>query len=435
MPANFSAINTIYNHYMTSYAPKSTTPFDTHKKSELRGIYNSIIKMNKEAPLCLVNTEKETQEFAVGMKENARAFRNTLASLGGLGKDEFLNKKIAYSSDPDIAVTRYIGSDDNYDSVPAIELEVNALASEQVNMGKTLPSGNIDLPSDTYSFDIKVNDLSYEFQFNINTNDTNRDVQNRLSRLITNSSIGLSATTVDTANGGSYLKLQSLATGTPKGRELIFSISDNNTSKQTGAVDYFGIGEVSKKPTDAQFSVNGIPRSASSNNFTIDKTYEVTLTGVSPNEGQTTSIGLKTDLESLTENLNQMADGYNSFIKAANEYTSNHPKTNRLMKELGQITSSFENGLNTAGFTVADDGTISLDEELFSNIITKENAKDVLTPTTEFAQSVLNKANQVSLNPMEYVEKTIIAYKNPGKSYSSPYITSAYSGMMFNGYC
>lgn len=77
----------------------------------------------------------------------------------------------------------------------------------------------------------------------------------------------------------------------------------------------------------------------------------------------------------------------------------------------------------------------SLDEELFSNIITKENAKDVLTPTTEFAQSVLNKANQVSLNPMEYVEKTIVAYKNPGKSYSSPYITSAYSGMMFNGYC
>lgn len=122
----------------------------------------------------------------------------------------------------DIAVTRYIGSDDNYDSVPAIELEVSALASEQVNMGKTLPSGSVVLPSDTYSFDIKVNDLSYEFQFNINTSDTNRDVQNRLSRLITNSSIGLTASTVDTASGGSYLKLQSLATGTPKGRELIF---------------------------------------------------------------------------------------------------------------------------------------------------------------------------------------------------------------------
>ena len=435
MPANFSAINTIYNHYMTSYAPKGTTPFDTHKKSELRGIYNSIVKMNKEAPLCLVNTEKETQEFAIGMKENARAFRNTLASLGGLGTDEFLNKKIAYSSDPDIAQTRYIGSDDNYDSVPALELEVSSLASEQVNMGNVLPSGNVDLPSDTYSFDIKVNDLSYEFQFNINTNDTNRDVQNRLSRLITNSSIGLTASTVDGANGGSYLKLQSLATGTPKGRELIFTISDNSTSKQTGAVDYFGIGEASKKPTDAQFAVNGIARSASSNNFTIDKTYEVNLTGISPNKGQTTSIGLKTDLESLTENLNQMADGYNSFIKAANEYTSNHPRTNRLMKELGQITSSYENGLNTAGFTIQEDGTISLDKELFSNIITKENAKEILTPTTEFAQSVLNKANQVSLNPMEYVEKTIIAYKNPGKSYSSPYITSAYSGMMFNGYC
>ena len=33
-----AAIDTVYNHYLTSYAPKSTTRYDSHKKSELRGV-------------------------------------------------------------------------------------------------------------------------------------------------------------------------------------------------------------------------------------------------------------------------------------------------------------------------------------------------------------------------------------------------------------
>ena len=52
-----------------------------------------------------------------------------------------------------------------------------------------------------------------------------------------------------------------------------------------------------------------------------------------------------------------------------------------------------------------------------------------------FAKALYQKSDQVSLNPMEYVDKTIVAYKNPGKNFANPYITSAYSGMMFNSYC
>ena len=36
---------------------------------------------------------------------------------------------------------------------------------------------------------------------------------------------------------------------------------------------------------------------------------------------------------------------------------------------------------------------------------------------------------------MQYVEKTIVAYKNPGHNFPAPYAASAYSGMMFNYYC
>ena len=43
-----SIMNTVYNHYLTTYAPKKTSSqYDTHKKSELRSIYNSMVKLNK----------------------------------------------------------------------------------------------------------------------------------------------------------------------------------------------------------------------------------------------------------------------------------------------------------------------------------------------------------------------------------------------------
>lgn len=49
--ANFSALNTVYNFYMTTYAPKTNSRYDTHKKSELRSVYNSIVDQNKDAPV------------------------------------------------------------------------------------------------------------------------------------------------------------------------------------------------------------------------------------------------------------------------------------------------------------------------------------------------------------------------------------------------
>ncbi len=52
-----------------------------------------------------------------------------------------------------------------------------------------------------------------------------------------------------------------------------------------------------------------------------------------------------------------------------------------------------------------------------------------------FTSSLLRKSGEVTLDPMKYVDKKVVAYKNPGKNFSSPYTSSIYSGMMFNSYC
>ena len=120
-----SIMNTVYNHYLTTYAPKKTSSqYDTHKKSELRSIYNSMVKLNKDAPLYLFDTSKESREFAVGLKENARLLRNTIVSLGGVGDDEMFQKKTAYSSNPDMVDASYIGEPDGNTEVPSFTIEV-----------------------------------------------------------------------------------------------------------------------------------------------------------------------------------------------------------------------------------------------------------------------------------------------------------------------
>ena len=80
-------MNAVYNNYLTAYTPKPLTKYDTHKKSELRRVYNSIVKINKEAPWYLPTTSRDTQQYAVDIKENARELHNTIAQLGGLGQN------------------------------------------------------------------------------------------------------------------------------------------------------------------------------------------------------------------------------------------------------------------------------------------------------------------------------------------------------------
>lgn len=429
-------LTNVYNFYLTTYAPKSSTPYDTHKKSELRSVYNSIVKMNKESPLFILDTSKESQRFAVGMKENARELRNTIASLGGLDEEELLNKKVAYSSNENIATAAYISSSNSMDDTPSYEVEVKSLASTQVNMGRFLADEeNVSLPPDTYSFDVSIDDLSYEFQFSIKATDTNRDVQDRLSRLINNAGIGMTAQVIRDDNGNSSLRIESAATGLKNGKYNQFHISDNRTSKASGAVDYLGLDYIASPPTNASFVVNGEEIASTSNHYTIENTYHLQLKGVSSEDGETASIGLKTDVESLAENINTLVRGYNSFLQAVSEYGENHPKSNRLFNEMSSVARLYAKGLTQAGLNLNLDGTLEVDSDVFRQKATSEDAREAFSSMRGFTNSILRKSNQVSLNPMNYVNNVIVAYKNPGKNFATPYITSAYSGMMFNSYC
>ncbi|MBQ7066421.1 MAG: flagellar capping protein [Lachnospiraceae bacterium] len=436
MSVNFSALNTAYNYYLTTYAPKGSTSFDSHKKSELRNVYNNIVKLSKESPLYLLNEKKDYKSFAVGLKENARSFRNTVASLGGLDEKDLLNKKVAYSSNEAIVSAEYVGDIATADEQHTLEVQVDSLALPQVNLGNYLPSDEVvSLAPNTYSFNLNLDDFHYEFQFSIGSTETNKVIMERLSRLINNAEIGINSEILEDASGNSALKLTSKKTGIQSNKDFLFQVSDENTSLASGIVNYLGIGDITRNAANAEVTINGKKHSTNSNRFTVEKMYEISLKGLSESEDNVAIIGIKNDVESLKMNIQTLIGGYNNFLKTASEYIENQPGSSRLVNEISHIATSYSSHLENLGLHVDDKGTLELDENQLSQAALTQDFNETFSSIKDFTNSVLKKTNSVALNPMEYADKKIVAYKNPGKNFPNPYLTSSYSGMLFNGYC
>lgn len=429
-----AVLNTVYNNYLAAYSPRQLTKYDTHKKSELRSVYNSIVKLNKDAPWYLPTTNKDTQHYAVSLKENARELHNAIAQLGGLEQDSMFRKKSAYSTDTEVAEAAYIGSDALTSTSPEFDLEVKELATPQENLGYFLPDLATTLSPATYSFDISINDMNYEFQFNINEGDTNRQIMDRLSRLINNADIGIQANVAE-SDSRYALRLTSDATGVPANKAYHFRVSDDHTSKASGVVGNMGLNYISHPGGNACFLINGEERSSSSNHFTVGKLFDVQIKAVNP-EDKPVHIGLKTDTESITDNINQLIGSYNSFIRSAASYLETQSRSRQLVREFSSIASHYGTSLENMGMHLQDDGILSVnDEKLQQAAASAGNDLSSFSVLKDFSSSLLRKSDQVSLNPMDYVDKKIVAYKNPGHNFISPYTTSAYSGMMFNSYC
>ncbi|MCR5356172.1 MAG: flagellar filament capping protein FliD [Lachnospiraceae bacterium] len=434
--ADIAALSTVYNHYMTTYAPEgSNSKYDAHKKSELKGVVNSIVKLNKDSPLFLIDNSPATKEFAVSLKESARSLKNTISSLSVENGDEMLSKKTVMSSDDSLVSATYIGRSSPEEGSHEVNLTIKQLARGQTNVGNIMSADEMQLPPDTYSFDIRSRDIDYEFQFNINEGDTNRQIEEKLARLITRSNIGIHAETIEDRAGNVALKLTSDDSGAKGDAGLQFIVSDDKTSKARGAVKYFGLDNVTETPENAEFTVNGEARSSHTNNVTVDKIYDLTLKGTT-GENESVSIGIKTDVESLTDNISHLIMGYNTFMQSASKYLDSQPQSRALVREMTGLSSGFGNELESLGLNFGSDGQISLDKNLIQQTANEEDSLTKFDNIRKFANNILDKANSVALDPLKYTDKRIVAYKNPnGHNYASPYITSNYSGMMFSSYC
>lgn len=58
------------------------------QKSQLRAVYNNIVKVNKDSPLYKINFTRDTGRFAIDIKEQARSIENFIAALSNNAPDD-----------------------------------------------------------------------------------------------------------------------------------------------------------------------------------------------------------------------------------------------------------------------------------------------------------------------------------------------------------
>lgn len=427
-----SVIDSAYHYYLSAYGNSVTSRYDTHKKSELRNVYNSMLKINKEAPLYKLKNDGDVPRFLIDIKEHARQIKNVVSSLSDSaeGLESAFQKKVAYSTDEDIVRASYVGSNNKNEISQHFDLEVRSLAAPQINIGNFLNADDTDISPGDYSFDLTTTMNSYEFQYTVNPEDTNKSVQEKIARLVNTSAVGLSAEVISDGKNHSALKLTSKQTGLSENETVLFDIKPSANAASISVMELLGIDRINSAAKNSSFILNGMVHSSYSNTFTINNTFELTLNGISPKDTPS-QIGFKTSIDAVADNLQELVNAYNGFIETGEKYSSSS-QGNRLLRDLKGVSYSYKNSLESIGMIVEDNGSISIDKNLLAEAIDTEDPSATFSVLNSFKNSLFAKASNASINPIKYVDKIIVAYKRPGANFSSPYYSSIYSGMMLD---
>lgn len=424
-------ISSVYSYYLSQYGNKSNSKYDSHTRTQLKNTYSKVVKINSQTPVYKLDLSTAAQKYAIDLKEHARALENITEDLSDGADGTMTFKKSAVSSNASAVNASYITDFGAASDDESFDINVKQLACSQLNTGNYLQPRSKHIKPGEYSFDLSINDVIYEFQFKVDNSETTNNIQNKIARLINRSNIGLTANIKEDNLGNTAINIESEATGINGTTPVIFSIKSDDASNQP-LIDTLGLDRVTQYPANAIFDVDGDERSSMSNSITINKAYDVKLSKVTE---EPVTISLKADAYSIVESLNELVAGYNNLISVTNDENNNHFQgTEKLQNEIASIARSYKKQLADSGLSLNKDGTISADKEVIINADNKDALSHIYESLNSFKNSIKEKAEDIALNPMDYVNNKIIAYKNPLRSFPDPYNLSAYTGMMFNGY-
>lgn len=426
--------------YLNKSTSASMSRYDIHKKSELKNLYHAIIKLNRESPLYLIDVNDDVQTEIINIKEHARILKNMILAISeheDQSSFKMFNDKLLASDNEEIVTANYIGNVDDLIHAPSFHIEVEQLANNQINKGYYMHKESKSLSLGTHSFQINIFGTNYEFQFVVSETEKNKDILKKITNLINRSDIGIHALIETNENNVEQrLSLISTSTGTASFSDIIFKVMDFKDGTSSEVVKSFGLNQIYQKPSDSKFSINGIPRTSSSNVFTVNKIYELNLHKTTAPE-EIVTISLINDNRSIYTKIKTFVEAYNSIVQLANESVSMYMKSSKLIADLGSVAMCYKNELDSMGLLVQQDSSIEIDDKLLLDSIDHEEKKDGTYISLRSFRNPLNqKIDHILLNPVEYVAKAIVTYPDTNHKYDTNiYACSIYSGLMFNSYC
>lgn len=154
------------------------------------------------------------------------------------------------------------------------------------------------------------------------------------------------------------------------------------------------------------------------------QTYALDVKELSMEMSESVQNALEGDPEHARQDTETTVELFNRLLKRSDEYGELKHKPSRPGCELRVLVSEHRGELEAAGFSVDEDGFLSIrDDEEFQ------------VPKA-FMGDLKEKCEYMGMNPMEYVEKKIFSYAHLNRgNVGFAYAASIYTGMLFSSYC
>ena len=438
-------ISTVYRYYLSQYGSRANSRYSAHTLSELKKISGKILKVNSLTPFYKLDLSEDAQKYAIDLKESADELSKIISDISSSNDSSLIDyEKIADSSDEQVVSANYVGKNSTLCS-DSFQVEVKQLAETQINTGNFLPQKSTLIPTGAYSFDLNISNLTYQFEFNVETNDNTRSIQDKISRLINRSNLGLKSHITTDSLDNSAIMIDSESTGISSIKSTIFSIEPSNVpdlensnnqgedeTSNNHVVNILGLNRTAQYPANAIFSIDGVEYYSNTNSYLVDNSFELKfneMTAKSP-----VIISFKNDTDAIIQSISHLVDGYNKIISVtSDENNSKFIGNEKLKGEFANISNAYSEILKQSGIEINPVGIIELNNNTISDSVSEGTISDVFGNLGKFKNALQCKIEDISLNPMNYANNMVVSYKNPQKPSTAPYHTSLYSGMMFNG--
>jgi flagellar capping protein FliD len=379
----------------------------------------------------MVNLSLENQVYALNVKEAAMTFNTVLETFSNNDENSVFNSKSVHTSN-EAAVSASLITENDSDPSDEFEIKVSSLASPQINVGNSYRPNSQQLIAGNYEFSMNVSGNTYDFRFNVPSQSAHKDTMHHLCNEINNADIGIYASTlVDEQSGQLRVILKSDETGDTG--SPIFSAKDTVFVGGHGIVEYFGLNNVYERAKSAKFTINGQAKESLSNQFTYNDRINIALHSTTD---KSVKVNYTPNTEQILGGLSKVIDCYNNLLSTASDHSTLHRRANKLIYDLESIIYEYKNDLESCGITMNDSGFLEVDPFVASQAASDGTIEELFTNPNKISDTLYRYSFQITLNPMDYLDKKVVTYPNFGSfHYPNPYITSMYSGMLFNYYC
>lgn len=416
-------ISQVYNYLNHDLVPKRRTR--THKASELKAVYNSISKYNQSSPLYLVSLSDSRQSHMIDIKEQALTLRDITEQLAN-PDSELYTKKLLFTDNPD-AVSGSFRTNASGELPDHITLQIDQLASEQVNIGAYLDSDSAILAPGNYSFSMQTMRGNLPFTLSVSGDDTNLSLQQQLADQINRRHIDVRASIIKEGNT-SALMLASTKTGTPETVSSLYFTFDNKQG--TDVVDAFGLNQVQTYPENARFYIDDLVHTSASNHISINQVAEFDFHKVTDTP---VNVRFTPDKSLLVAQMMNFTDAYNQLVTLSEESEPTSIGSRNLYHDISGIVTRHEDQLASIGITVGEDHRMQFDSEL-ANGVSYDTLNTLFGDNSSLRADIGKAVNRLTLDPLAYIDRLIVTYPNAKEKQTATYTQSVYSGLMYNNY-